>query len=177
MHGGTTPTGKDAPNFVHGLRSKYLDPEDEEIYDGVAETEVPEIVLEEIHFLKTKLLRASRETGGNDATRIVDKIVEQLGEDQEIDDDLVASLANLMQTSERAVNDTIDRMNKLAKTHHKLTEGDSISVEHSGKIDGERSHSIEADVVRDALKARRKRAAEDAEFEEIDDGEGEGATS
>lgn len=137
-HGGKSPKGMDSPNAVHGLRSKYLNDEDREIYDAVTEQPNADLVQEEIWMIKTKLLRAARETEGSEGVGMARDLLEKV-EDGEADDDVVRALAKLLQVSNGAVDRAIGRMNDLVKTHHKITEGDTVNVEHSGEIDGERT--------------------------------------
>lgn len=151
LHGGASPRGMDSPNAVHGLRSDYLSEEDREIYDAVAEQENADLIQEEIWAIKTKLLRAARATNGNEGVGLASELLEKI-EDGQADDDVVAALAKLLQVSSSAVDRAIGRLNDLVKTHHKITEGDTVQVEHSGQIDGERTLGEgEKDMLREAL--------------------------
>lgn len=155
MHGGAQPQGMDSPNAVHGLRSDYLSEEDQEIYDEVSQHDNAELVQEEIWSIKTKLLRAAREADGEDGQQMARNLVEKV-EDGEADADVVRALAKLLKTSEGAVDRAIGRLNDLVKTHHKITEGDTVNVEHSGQIDGERTlGDDEKAAIREGLASRR----------------------
>lgn len=152
MHGGTQPKGMDSPNAVHGLRSKYLTEEDQEIYEAVRQHDNADLIQEEIWNIKTKLLRAAREAGGADGVQLVQDLVEQIDEHQEVDRETIGAFAKLLQTSTGAVDRALGRLNDLVKTHHKITEGDTVSVEHSGQIDGERAlGEDEKTMLREAL--------------------------
>lgn len=160
MHGGTQPTGMDSPNAVHGLRSDYLSEEDREIYDDVRQHDNAELIQEEIWAIKTKLLRAARAADGDGGQQLAKDMLEKV-EDGEADEDVVAALAKLLKTSESAVDRALGRLNDLVKTHHKITEGDTVSVEHSGQIDGERTLGDEEQAaLREALSSRREREAD-----------------
>lgn len=138
IHGGKSPRGMDHPNTMHGLRREYLDDEDRAIYEEVSATSNAEKIQEEIDWIKTKLLRAVRETEGNEGVGMARDLLEKV-EDGEADAEVVGALANLLKVSNGAVDRAIGRLNDLAKTHHKITEGDTVNVEHSGQIDGERT--------------------------------------
>lgn len=156
MHGGTQPKGMDSPNAVHGLRSDYLSEEDREIYDGVRQHDNAALIQEEIWAIKTKLLRAARAADGDTGQDLARDLVGKV-EDGEADEDVVGALAKLLQTSESAVDRALGRLNDLVKTHHKITEGDTVSLEHSGRIDGERTLGDEEKAaLREALSSRRE---------------------
>lgn len=134
MHGGTQPKGMDSPNAVHGLRSQYLNEEDQEIYEEVQKHDNAELIQEEIWSIKTKLLRAARAADGDDGQQLAKDMLEKI-EDGEADADVVRALAKLLQTSESAVDRAIGRLNDLVKTHHKITEGETLNVESDGSHD------------------------------------------
>jgi len=146
MHGGTQPTGMDSPNAVHGLRSPYLSEGDLEIYDEVRQHDNAELIQEEIWAIKTKLLRAARAADGDDGQAMVRDLLEKV-EDGQVDEPLVGALAKLLQTSEGAVDRAIGRLNDLIKTHHKITEGETVNVDHSGEQS--RDITIRREVVTD----------------------------
>lgn len=135
MHGGAQPRGTDSPNAIHGLRSDYLTEEDEAIYDEVRQHDNAELVQEEIWMIKTKLLRAAREAGGEDGQQLAKDMLAKI-EAGEADEDVVDALANLLQTSEGAVDRALGRLNDLVKTHHKITEGETHHHEHAGEGGG-----------------------------------------
>lgn len=153
MHGGTQPKGMDSPNAVHGLRSQYLTDEDREIYEEVRQHDNADLIQEEIWTIKTKLLRAAREAGGNEAEPLVRDILEDV---DDVDEETIAGLAEILQLSQASLDKALGRLNDLVKTHHKITEGDTLNVDHSGRIDGERTLGDEEKAaIREGLAARR----------------------
>ena len=138
MHGGTQRTGLDNPNAVHGLRSDYLSEEDREIYEQVRQHDEVELLREEFWMVKTKLLRAARATEGNEGVGMARDLLDKI-EDGEADDEVVDALANLLRTSNTAVDRAIGRLIDLAKEIRKHEDGERVTVEHSGQIDGERT--------------------------------------
>lgn len=131
MHGGKSPRGMNSPNAVHGLRSEYLTDEDQEIYENVQKHDNAELIQEEIWSIKTKLLRAAREADGDDGQQLAKDVLEKV-EDGEADEDVVRALSKLLKTSNGAVDRAIGRLNDLVKTHHKITEGETLNVESDG---------------------------------------------
>lgn len=142
MHGGTQPTGMDSPNAVHGLRSDYLSEEDRELYDEVRQHDNADLIQEEIWAIKTKLLRAARAAEGDSGQQLAKDLLEKI-EDGEADEDVVDALAKLLKTSESAVDRAIGRLNDLVKTHHKLTEGETVAHEHSGEVRTTVAHELD----------------------------------
>lgn len=134
-HGGNSPRGMDHPNAVHGLRSDYLTDEDQEIYEEVRQHDNADLIQEEIWSIKTKLLRAARAAEGNEGMGMAEDLLEKI-EDGQADEDVVAALAKLIKTSEGAVDRAIGRLNDLVKTHHKITEGETLKHEHTGEGGG-----------------------------------------
>lgn len=131
MHGGAQPRGMDSPNAVHGLRSDYLTEADRELYDEVRQHDNAALIQEEIWAIKTKLLRAARAADGDDGQTLAHDMLEKI-EAGQADGEVVNALAKLLQTSEQAVDRAIGRLNDLVKTHHKITEGETLHHEHSG---------------------------------------------
>lgn len=131
MHGGTQPRGMDSPNAVHGLRSQYLTDDDQDIYEEVRAHDNAALIQEEIWAIKTKLLRAAREADGDDGHQLARDMLEKI-EDGQADKEVIAALAKLLKTSEGAVDRAIGRLNDLVKTHHKITEGETLNVESDG---------------------------------------------
>ncbi len=133
MHGGKKKRGMDSPNAIHGLRSEYMDDETREIYEQVSQQSNAELVQEEIWAIKARLLRAAKESGNNEAIQLVREILDDQ-EAADVDQQLVDALAKMLQTSSGALDRALGRMNDLVKTHHKITEGDSLDVTHSGEV-------------------------------------------
>lgn len=156
MHGGTQPRGIDSPNAVHGLRSDYLSEEDQDIYEEIRQHSNVELLQEELWMVKTKILRAARETEGTEGVGMAQDLLEKV-QDGEADDDVVRALAKLLQVSDGAVDRAIGRLIDLSKQIHKQTEGETVNLEHAGSIDSEhRLGEEEQAAIREGLAARRK---------------------
>ena len=152
MHGGKQPQGMDSPNAVHGLRSDYLSEEDQEIYDEVRQHSNVENLQEEFWMVKTKLLRAAKASNGSDGTELVRDLIDKIDEDQAVSDREIKAFAKLLQTSSGAVDQAIGRLIDLSKQIHKETEGETVNLEHGGRIDGERTLGDEEQAaIREAL--------------------------
>lgn len=155
MHGGTQPRGMDSPNAVHGLRSDYLSDEDLEIYDEVRTHTNVELLQDEFWMQKTKLLRAAKATAGNEGMGLARDLLEKV-EAGQADEDVVGALAQLLKTSEGAVDRALGRLIDLAKEIHRETEGETLNLDHSGRIDGERTlGEDEKAAIREGLATRR----------------------
>jgi len=128
MHGGTRKRGTEHPNAIHGLRSEYMDDETQEIYEAVSEQSNADIVQEEIWAIKARILRAAKESGNNEAVMLVRDLTEKIGEEQVIDPQIVNALAKMIQMSSSSLDRALGRMNDLVRTHHKITEGETVNV-------------------------------------------------
>jgi uncharacterized protein YjcR len=118
----------DSPNAIHGLRSEYMDDETQEIYEAVSEQSNADIVQEEIWAIKARILRAAKESGNNEAVMLVRDLTEKIGEEQVIDPQIVNALAKMIQMSSSSLDRALGRMNDLVRTHHKITEGETVNV-------------------------------------------------
>ena len=127
-HGGKSPRGMDSPNAIHGLRSEYMDDETQEIYEAVAEQSNADIVQEEIWAIKARILRAAKESGNNEAVMLVRNLTEKIDEEQAIDPQIVNALAKMIRMSSSSLDRALGRMNDLVRTHHKITEGETVNV-------------------------------------------------
>lgn len=117
-----------SPNAIHGLRSEYMDDETREIYETVSEQSNADIIQEEIWAIKTRILRAAKESGNNEAVMQVRELTEQIEEDQVIDPAIVNALAKMLQMSSSALDRALGRLNDLVKTHHQITEGSDVNM-------------------------------------------------
>jgi len=134
-HGGKSPT-------VHKMRQDWLSDEDQAIYDAVADTEPHEQIREEMDMVKTKLLRASREAGGNDGEAIAREIISQ-AQSGAVDDDLVGELAGLLSASHDAIDRARARLVQLSKEYRKWTENEEIDLNVSGEVENDLTDETE----------------------------------
>lgn len=134
----------DSPNAIHALRSEYMDDETQEIYQEVSEQSNAAIIQEEIWAIKARILRAAKASGNNEATALARELTEEINENQTIDPAIVDSLAKMIQISDQALDRALGRLNDLVKTHHKITEGETLNlsgdIEHSGGFDVSITH-------------------------------------
>lgn len=138
-HGGKSPKGKDSPNFVHGLFSDYLDEEDRWAMGALEDIDDAGKLEELVNWRLARLRRYLREMSDEEEYTFWEAYRDVLDATQEVTDDEIRALASMLDRNNRAVQDEIDLVRKLIKDHHKIAEGDTVQVEHSGQIDGERT--------------------------------------
>jgi len=141
IHGGKSVRGDDHPNTVHGLRSPYLTDEDRRLYDDVSQYEPHELILEEFHMTKTRLLRAARKTQGARGEDLARSILEDVPEGG-VDEDLVEALADVLDISLSSLDNQIGRLVQLSKEYRKWTEGDQLTLEHEHTVDDEQFEQL-----------------------------------
>jgi hypothetical protein len=73
-------------------------------------------------------MRAAKESGNNEAVMLVRDLTEKIGEEQVIDPQIVNALAKMIQMSSSSLDRALGRMNDLVRTHHKITEGETVNV-------------------------------------------------
>lgn len=129
LHGGKTPTGKDNPNFKHGLFSDYLDDQDREAIEILEEYGDAEKLDELINWRLARLRRAVQSMQDPEEQRTFwdafDTLVQQTGNP---DEDQIKELARMLSHGERAMQDEIDLVRKLIKDRNKIAEGEDHNV-------------------------------------------------
>lgn len=129
LHGGSTPRGRDSPNFKHGLFSDHLDEQDREAIDILEEYGDAEKLDSLINWRLARLRRAveSMNDPGDQRTfwDAFDDLVAATGEP---DDDQIKELAKMLSQGNRAMQDEIDLIRKLIKDRNKIAEGEDHNV-------------------------------------------------
>lgn len=152
LHGGASLAGEDSPQFKHGLFSDYLGDEDRRAIDALDEYRDAEKLDELINWRLARLRRAVRalnEDSEQNFWAAFRALVDKTGEPEA---DEIAELAKMLSSGNRAMQAEIDLVRKLIKDRNKIAEGDTVSVEHSGQIDGERTlGENEKTMLREAL--------------------------
>jgi hypothetical protein len=152
-HGGATGRGEDSPAFKHGLFSDYLSAEDRDVVDALEKYGDVEKLDELINWRLARLRRAVRALNDQETDRdfwaAFRDIVDAAGP---IEAEEIKELAGMLGQGNRAMQAEIDLVRKLIKDRNKIAEGESVSVEHSGQIDGERTlGDSEKTMLREAL--------------------------
>jgi len=141
-HGGKSLRGENHPDTVHGLRSPYLSDEDRRLYENVSQYEPHELILEEFHMTKTRLLRAARNTGGTRGEELAREILDDVPQ-HSINEDVITALADIMDVSLQALDRQVGRLNQLSKEYRKWTEGETITVEGETDLSDEAKESLD----------------------------------
>lgn len=130
LHGGAArKTGKDNPNFKHGLFSDHLDDKDQEAIEVLEEYGDAEKLDELINWRLARLRRAVEAMSDPEDQRTFwdafDDLVQQTGEP---DDAQIKELASMLVQGNRAMQEEIDMIRKLVKDRNKIAEGEDHTV-------------------------------------------------
>lgn len=152
FHGDASPKGEDHPSFEHGLFSDYLSEEDRRTIDRLEEFDDAEKLDEIINWRLARLRRAVRSLSDEQERNFWDAFADVVDSAGPVEAEEIAELAKMLDRGNRALQDEIDLVRKLIKDRNKITEGNTVNVEHSGEIDGERTLGDgEKDMLREAL--------------------------
>lgn len=138
LHGGSSPRGPAHPSFKHGLFSDHLDEEDQETMELLKEYGSAEKLEELINWRLARLRRAVKHLnqGEREERSFWDAFEILVNEAAESPDGIgtneIRELGNLMSAGQNALQSEVDLVRRLIKTHHKISEGDKLSVDHSG---------------------------------------------
>jgi hypothetical protein len=129
LHGGVSPTGRDHPNFKHGLFSDYLDEQDREAIDALEEHGDAEKLDELINWRLARLRRAVEALQDDEDQRTFwDAFGELVAQTSEPDADQIKELAKMLSQGNRAMQDEIDLVRKLIKDRNKIAEGEDHNL-------------------------------------------------
>jgi len=152
LHGGATPTGEDNPAFEHGLFSDHLSETDRRTIDVLEKYGDAEKLDELINWRLARLRRAVRALNDGEEQNFWDAFAEIVDSAGPIEAEEIQELARMLDKGNRAMQQEIDIVRKLIKDRNKIAEGEAVSVEHSGAIDGERTlGENEKTMLREAL--------------------------
>lgn len=132
LHGGNSPRGSKSPNFKHGLFSDYLSEDDREDMEVIEARGNLANLQSMIDYEFLRLRRAIRNIEGEEENDgfwdAYNRIVSEAA-DTGLDSDKISSLAELFDSSHRALNERIEEIRRLVKTYEELTEGKSINID------------------------------------------------
>lgn len=163
FHGGGSPRGPEHPHFEHGLFSDYLGEEDQAAVEALRETDNVEKLQAIVDWRIVRLRRAVREFFNNDAEEenfwaAFRRVVESAGP---VEAKEIQSLAKMLDSGNRAMQDEIDLIRKTIKDIESIKEKRGKSGSFSLEIDPGRSDASASINVN-----------WEAAPEEVDDGEG-----
>lgn len=129
LHGGSSPRGKEAAGFKHGLFSDYLDEEDRTAIDALDEYGDADKLDELINWRLARLRRAVQALNDDEDQRTFwdafSELVEKTGEPEAEE---IKELAKMLSQGNRAMQDEIDLVRKLIKDRNAIAEGEDVNV-------------------------------------------------
>ena len=134
LHGGATPSGEDHGAFKHGLYSDVIREEDRDTLKKIESMTTAAKLESTLNMQVLKLQRAIEGMEREDRASFLDifeDIVAASAEpDGEIDGMQLRALAKMLGENDQAIREWMDLIRKTAKDLHKITDGESVTVEH-----------------------------------------------
>lgn len=130
LHGGANPgTGRDNPNFKHGLFSDHLDEQDQETIEILEEYGDADKLDNLINWRLARLRRAVESLHDDaDQRTFWDAFEALVGQTGDPDAEEIKELAKMLSHGNRAMQDEIDLIRKLIKDRNKIAEGEDHNV-------------------------------------------------
>lgn len=134
LHGGATPSGEDHGAFKHGLYSDVIREEDKETLSTIEDMSTAAKLESTLNVQVLKLHRAIEGMEDDQRTSFMDAFGDLVdgaaGRDGTIDKDQLRYLAQMLGQNDRAIREWMDLIRKTAKDLHKITDGETVTVEH-----------------------------------------------
>jgi len=137
-HGGAVSEA----NTVHDLRKPYLTDPQRRLYDDISGYEPHELILEEFHMTKTRLLDASRKEGGLAGEDLARAILADIPDDS-VTENSIEALAQVIEISQSTLERLVGHLIQLSKEYRKWTEGETITVEGETDLSDEAKESLD----------------------------------
>jgi len=132
LHDGTFGTGKDNPNFEHGLFSDVVRPEDRGTLEAIEDMETTAKLESTLNMQVLKLRRAIEGMEDKDRASFLDVFQDMvdgsLGADGELDKQQLMYLAKMLGQNDQAIREWMDLIRKTAKDLHKMQDGETKNV-------------------------------------------------
>jgi len=141
-HGGKggAPTGEDNGNYKHGLFSEVIREEDKATLSTIEDMSTAAKLESTLNMQVLKLHRAIEGMESEDRAAFMDVFEEVVdgaaGEDGEINEMQLQVLAQMLGQNDRAIREWMDLIRKTAKDLHKVTDGETVTVEHGVDDEG-----------------------------------------
>lgn len=127
-------TGEDNPNWKHGLFSDVVREEDEETLREIEQMTTAAKLESALNMQVLKLHRAIEGMESEDRRDFMDVFEDVVAgasaPDGEIDARQLRSLAKMLGQNEKAIREWSDLIRRTSKDLHKITDGESVTVEH-----------------------------------------------
>lgn len=129
------PSGPANGNWKHGLNSTVLRSEDAAMLEAIEDLSTAAKLEETLNLQMVKLYRAVDEMESSDQNEFWRAFVELVGKVEQPEETDLASLAQMLGQNDRAIREWMDLIRKTAKDLHKITDGETVNVDH-GLEDG-----------------------------------------
>lgn len=135
FHGGATtaPRGEDSPHFKDGTWSQYVD-YDDDVVATVEQMDGDLAYLEELRDERmAQYYQALKHLAANEGTEVAMEILDKIDEGQEVEADLIRSLARVIGVSSQGVDRLVARIQSLTNdiVEIKGEHPERLEVEHS----------------------------------------------
>lgn len=134
LHGGSSLRGEDHPDFKHGLFSDVVREEDHDLLQKIEQMSTAAKLESTLNMQVMKLHRAIEAMESEDRTAFIEVFEDVVGAaaapDQSISTTDLRYLAEMLTSNERSVREWMDLIRKTAKDLHKITDGETVTVEH-----------------------------------------------
>jgi hypothetical protein len=139
LHGGATPSGEDHGRFKHGLYSDVIREEDKDTLSKIEEMSTAAKLESTLNMQVLKLRRAIEGMESDDRAAFMD-VFEDLvagasAPDGEINKEQLRYLAQMLGQNDQAIREWMDLIRRTAKDLHKITDGETVTVEHGADDD------------------------------------------
>ena len=151
-HGGNAgaPSGPANGNWKHGLYSDVVREEDQATLQRMEEMSTAAKLEATLNMQVLKVHRAIEGLESEDRTDFMDVFEEVVAAasapDQQIDNEQLRYLAKMLGQNQRAVREWMDLIRKTAKDLHKITDGETVTVEHGTSEDLEELKDMAEDL-------------------------------
>lgn len=126
-HGGATP-------LQNGIYSDVVREEDRAILDALEDISTARKLEQTLNLQLMKLRRAVKLTSNPDEAadfwEMFEALVESAAQAEELDPSLVRELTQMLQAPDRSQRELMDLIRKTAKDLHKITDGETVQVDH-----------------------------------------------
>jgi hypothetical protein len=141
LHGGSAgaPSGPDNPNWKHGLFSDVVREEDRDTLKQIEDMTTAAKLESTLNMQVLKLHRAVEGMESEDRASFMDVFEEVVAgasaPDGEIDNQQLRYLSKMLGENDAAIREWMDLVRRTAKDLHKVTDGESVTVEHEAGED------------------------------------------
>jgi hypothetical protein len=143
LHGGASPGGPSGPkngNWKHGLYSDVVREEDRETFRRIEDMTTAAKLEATLNMQVLKVRRAIEGMESDeraDFMAVFEEVVAgAAAPDGEIDGSQLRALAQMLGQNDRAIREWMDLLRKTAKDLHKITDGETVTVEHATDPEG-----------------------------------------